>query len=197
MAPKIAALGARARTSLRITIVLLLCSFAAATARAGSVLHTDVTHKDDRYTVSFDMRIAAEHARVRRYLTDYARYGERFDSITESRILKQEKNKTELLLRLHSCVLFFCKTVTLVKRIETLPDGEIVARVDPSRSDFQFAEEHWRVLPDGKNTRLQYRAELVPAFYVPPVIGPWVMKWRIRKVLHSGAAKLEALAARE
>lgn len=167
-------------------------------ARSGEVLAVDVAHARGRYTVHFDVRLAAPRARLERYLTDYANYAEYFDTITESTVLSGTPEGVQRIrLRAYSCVLFFCNTLTMVKDIAEQEPGALLAHIDPALSDFEEATEHWRVLADGDHTRLQYDAELVPNFFVPPLIGPWILKKKIRASLLSGAERLETLAREE
>lgn len=164
---------------------------------AGEVLRTELSHSDGRFTVAFDVRIHGDYARVRRVLTDYAQYTKHFDSILESKVLKTNAAGERVKFRVQSCVLFFCKTVTAVKDIVTDADGTIHAVTDPKVSDFQSADERWRITRDGNATRLRYNAEIVPAFYSPPFIGPWLVKRHIRRTLERGANTLERVAADE
>lgn len=162
---------------------------------AGEVLETEVVHEKGKYTVRFDVRLAARPDRLKRYLTDYDNYATYFASIKESRVLSRTPGGGwRVKLQLYSCVLFFCRTVNLMRDITEQPDGAITARIDPAQSDFRETTEQWRITADNGNTRLQYRAELIPTFYVPPLIGPWLVKGQIRSALESGAEKLEALA---
>ena len=167
----------------------------AASADAAEVLATEVTHIEDRYAVNFDVRLAAPPERLKRYLTDYANYASYFDSIRESRVLGRTRDGAlRVHLRLYSCVLFFCRSATVVKDVTERPDGTITARIEPDLSDFREATEHWRIVPDRGQTRLLYQAQLVPKFYVPPLVGPWLLKRHIRRTLEYSAVKLETLA---
>lgn len=173
-----------------------LLAAAVATAYAGEVLDTEVLHAQGRYTVSFDVRLAAAPERLKHFLTDYDNYSTYFEAVKESRVLgRTADGALRVQLRLRSCVLFFCRSITLVKDVTQLPDGSITAHIEPDLSDFREADEHWRIsaTTDGQ-TRLQYHAELVPTFFVPPFIGPWLVKGEIRDALEAGAEKLEALA---
>lgn len=177
------------------TFAAALLLAAVAAASAGEILETTVIHEDGRYTVRFDVRLAAPPDRLKHYLTDYERYASYFESVKESHVLgRTPQGELRVRLRLRTCVLFFCRTVTVVRSISERPDGTIVARIDPALSDFREATEQWRIAADQGETRLQYRAELVPTFYVPPLIGPWLVKNQIRNALEAGAEKLEALA---
>lgn len=167
----------------------------AASAHAGEVLETHVIHDEGQYSVHFDVRLDAPPDRLKHHLTDYDSYASHFEPIKESRVLgRTEEGALRVRMRLQSCVLFFCRAVTVVKEIVEQPDGTITARIDPAASDFRASVERWRIVRESDGTRLQYWAELEPTFYVPPLIGPWLIKREIRGALLSGAEKLEALA---
>jgi len=179
-----------------LAVVALWMLGHAAGVGAAQVTTNEVIRDDDHYFVTFDVRIAAPPDRLRRYLTDYSNYAEYFASIRESTVLAGSPGTVQRVrLRLRACVWFFCRTVTFVKDVTELPNGEIRARIDPTLSDFQEATEYWRVTPEGGQTRLQYRAALVPDFFVPPLIGPWLLKRQIHASLISGAERLETLTA--
>jgi hypothetical protein len=179
-----------------ITSVAVACLFAlfATRTRAGEVLLTEVTHDDGRYAVRFDVRIAAPRDRLAFYLTDYANYAKYFNSITASRV-EPRGETSRVFLTLSSCVLFFCRSVRITKDVSNAPDGTIVGHIVPGESDFEEADERWRIVAEKGATRLRYEAELVPDFYVPPLIGPWLIRYKIRDVLETNAEKLERLAA--
>lgn len=175
-----------------IAATALPCAFSAA---AAEILESDVRHNDGRYTVHFDVRLDAPPDKLRPHLTDYANYAKHAKSITESTVLgKMPSGATRIRLRLRSCFLFFCRNATMVKDITEQPDGTIQAQVDPALSDFRETTEQWRLTAEGNRTRLQYRAELTPTFYVPPLIGPWILKRRMRELLEINATKFETLA---
>lgn len=177
--------------------MLLLClASASGPAAAAQLLLTDVMHAHGRYTVRFALRMAASPDRVAYYLTDYARYAEYFDTVTESRVQHTAAGREHVSLKLSACVLFFCKTVRVVQDVERGPDGSLRGRIDPVESDFHASEEHWRWRAADGGTQVEYEAELAPSFYVPPVIGPLVMKYKIREILSRNAERLEQLAQR-
>jgi hypothetical protein len=99
----------------------------------------------------------------------------------------------------HWCVLvIFCKTVRQVKDLEPFvpPDTYRTVMV-AGEGDFQSGYETWQVSADTQNkTRLKYHAVLVPAFRVPPVIGPWVLRRHLQMELVRIAENVEMLLAR-
>jgi hypothetical protein len=94
-------------------------------------------------------------------------------------------------------VLIFCKTVKRVVDIEARPQTEITVTDDPAFSNFSYAVERWRVGAEDSRTRLNYSAEVVPEFFIPPLIGPPVVKYFLRREIRLTALAVEALAQHE
>ena len=179
----------------RLLLVSTACLAVAGSAEAANVLETRVTHDNGRYTVKFEVHIDAKQDTVRRDLTDYAHYTRLSETIRESRVIAvHSPDRARVAVTLDACVLVFCKTLHIVREVEARPNGDLVTVAVPEESDFRYAHERWRIIADGAGTRLVYEAELVPDFYVPPLIGPWLLKYRISDELKTIAQRLELLA---
>ena len=167
-------------------------------AHAGTIERLETTHDDGRYTVTFEVVLAAPRDKVWRIMTDYERLPRVSKIITESRVLQRtDANRHRVGVTLEACVLFFCKTVKRVVDIEARPQTEITVTEDPASPHFRSAVERWRVAAEGPATRLHYTAELVPNFFIPPLIGPPVVKYFLRREIQITALQVEALAAHE
>jgi hypothetical protein len=49
---------------------------------------------------------------------------------------------------------------------------------------------------EGDQSRIEYRAEMEPDSFIPPLIGPFLLKRKIRKELRATALIIETLALR-
>ena len=181
----------------RATVLLAFGLWARASA-AGTIEVLETSHSGDRYIVSFEVVLDAERDKVWQIMTDYEHLPRVSKIIVESRILKQQDaNRHRVGVTLEACVLIFCKTVKRTVDIEARPQTEILVSEVPGQSDFRDGHEHWRISAEGANTRLQYSAELVPDFFIPPLIGPVVVKYFLRREIRLTALEVEALAKHE
>jgi hypothetical protein len=79
------------------------------------------------------------------------------------------------------CVLFFCKTLVRQGSLELEPNSVLRAFADPQYSDFEFSNETWTFAEENGGTRVRYELHMDPKFWVPPAIGPYLIKRKFRK----------------
>lgn len=173
---------------------LLLLLAVTTTAHAARITATSVDRRGDDYLVHFSVDIDAAPAAVRARMTDYDHLKRLSDTVRESRIVARHDGVTRVALVLHACVWIFCRDLRKVVDARTAPDGDVVTHVVPAQSDFKVYDERWRIRPQGQRTRVRYDARVVPDFFVPPLIGPYIMKRKIQSELALSARKLERLA---
>lgn len=172
-------------------VLLLLASTAAV---AVSVDDCTVYRADGRWHATLDARIAAPPASVYRAITDYNALHTLNPSILESRIIGAPvagSRRVEMTVRV--CILVFCKDVRRVQDVVHVDAGTVQARMVPGLGDFSAGTATWQVQADGNGTRLAYRENFVPDFWVPPVIGPWLIKRKLVEEVTVTGRYLEGL----
>lgn len=174
----------------------ILALLLALPVRAVEIVQTEVQHERGRYQIDFDVRIAAPETSVRTLMTDYARLARLSELVVESKVTELNRDgvrRLDMLLR--GCILFVCRSVHKVEDIRTEGNGDIVTRAVPGAGDFNFSEERWHIDTDANRTSVRYTGVMEPAFFIPPIIGPIVMKYAIRKKLVETLHTIERLAA--
>jgi len=150
----------------------------------------------DRYRVESDIYLEAPPDGVYRVLTDYEGFPELSSVFVEGRTLEPIKDGRGLVfLHMKGCVLFFCRDVRLVERLEVVPRTRIVVTVDPETSDLDFGWARWEIEAEGEGALVRYEMEMEPRFWIPPVIGPLIIKAALRSRGLRAARRLEAVAA--
>jgi len=164
-------------------------------AFAADVLNIDVEQAGSRYAVEAEARFDVPAARLRALLTDYTHLDRINDAIRRSEVLamtgpQQHRIRTEAWV----CVGPFCKDIVQIQDVEVLAGGDILATLRPEGSNFRYGRAHWQfsTAPDG--TRMHFRSEIEPAFWVPPFIGPWLIKRALQAEALKSVANLERLA---
>jgi len=187
-------MACRLRTRLALAAVAaLLAGLSTATAaRAGPLV---VARHGAAYAITFEAVVDAAPRQVHAVLSDYARLGELSPAIVSVRVMPAPGGRgVRVRSVLQSCVWVFCRSVVEVQDVVE-PDGRtIVGRIVPGEGDFERGWTVWRVAAVGSRTRVRYEASFVPAFWVPPLIGPWALERSLRADFDSSMPALERLA---
>ena len=183
---------ALSRTVLTL-LVLLFCT----PLHAGKVISSMVDYSDGRYVLEFDMHINASPDRVYALVTDYDHLSQLNDSIKSSKLVAST-DATHHRVRVVSkaCVLFFCKTIHQVQDIEELDASNVLATIIAEQSDFDYAHARWHIRGEDNGTRITFSTDLKPSFWVPPLIGPAIIKSKLESEALTTIENLEKLSNR-
>ena len=178
--------------SILLGAVLFLQSFA---LRSAELQDVQVDLRNERYflnsTVYFDVSPQALYAVV----SDFDKFDKFTSAIVESRNTgPDERGRPGFYARMEGCVLLFCKSFIRNGYVLLSPIVQIVAIANPEESDFKFSRERWQLFPDGDGTIMIYDFEMEPAFWVPPVIGPFYIQRALRGGAERAVNRIEALA---
>ncbi len=80
--------------------------------------------------------------------------------------------------------------------VEVIENRKLHAYVDPALSDFEFSDETWTFREDNGGTRVTYELHMDPKFWVPPAIGPFMLKRKLRNASGDALDRIEQVARR-
>ncbi len=157
--------------------VLLGLLLAPAVAVAGEILSSSVVQDAGVYRLTVSARIDAPRATVYRTITDYDNLKAINPSILSSQAAATADPGTHHVHTvINVCILVFCKQVVQMQRVVQVDGRTIEAVMLPEQSDFRAGFARWALAGDGATTVLSFSEELEPDFWVPPVIGPWLIE---------------------
>ena len=175
-----------------LTLGLLLST---TLASAAEIRRFQCDREARRYHVVSETYIAAPVSAVYDVLVDYDHFDRISSVFQETRYLERNADGSGVVYtKARGCIAFFCTTVERVERLEVVPDVEIVATVIPERSDARYSRAQWRLEPDGEGTLLHYELEMEPDFWIPPLIGPPMVRHALRQGGARAATRVEKLA---
>jgi hypothetical protein len=175
----------------------LLAAVLPIVVEAAEILHLDVQRKSNSYRVDLEARLAASPATVWAALTDYPRWSELSPTIRESAMLRSNADgSARVYTLLQTCVLIFCGKKEHVQDLRAPARLELRADTIPTESDFRSGWAHWRLSADGNFTLARFEMEVEPAFWMPPVIGPWAIKRSLYRDAEEAIDRLEQSAQR-
>ncbi len=178
------------RALLPLSILLMpVVSFAA------DLRSVNVDYEDGRYTMAsvvwFDATVDQVYTVFRQWdlSTEFSStIDEAFD------IEPDETGKPGFYIRHKGCILFFCKSFERRGHVELEPLTTLRAFANPEASDFHFANEVWTFNPENGGTVVTYELHMQPKFWVPPGIGPWIIKRKLKSGGDDAIDRIEVMA---
>ncbi len=163
--------------------------------RGAELFDVQVELRNDRYRLYSEAHLEVNREALYELLTDFDKFEKFTSAIVESKnIDPDEKGRPGFYARMEGCILLFCKSFIRNGHLLLSPIAEIVAISDPQESDFKYCRERWQLIPDGEGTLLIYDFEMEPAFWVPPVIGPFYIQRVLRRGAGRAVNRIELLA---
>ena len=161
-----------------------------ATLRAISVDHVDGAYIM-RSEVWFDVGIE----RIYGLLLDWDQSSKFSSVIVESRNLDPAPDgRGRYYSRTQGCLWFFCKSFERYGYVVHEPFRSIEASADPEQSDFEFSDERWEFHEEADGTVVVYAFRMKPKFFIPPLIGPAILKSKLKNGGVDAIQRIEALA---
>jgi hypothetical protein len=175
--------------------ILLIMISTVATARAADIKVLKVEEHQGRYTITLDALLNAPRENIYTTITTPALWPQLSHTVIEAKKLGRPSDARRMVRVVYEdCIFFICQTIHKNETLTSSTNGHIDTQAIPGQSDFSYAHEHWRVSTQGQATRVEYSAEMIPNFYIPPLIGPYFLKAKIRSFLLHVTTNLESMA---
>ncbi|MBI3560981.1 MAG: hypothetical protein HY080_04615 [Gammaproteobacteria bacterium] len=162
-----------------LSCIGVLWCFYTSDSYAAEVLQYNVELKQAHYLLTLEMRIAGKRDQVYAILMDFDHTTQLNDHIKLSKLLFSKNNLHTVRMEAEGCVLFFCKRVGQTQLVTEWGNGKITTLTDPDDSDLAYGQTEWQLTAEDDHTRIHYYADYMPNFWVPPVIGPPILKSRL------------------
>jgi len=168
----------RASWPLGVALLCIPLSVIAAEMRTSSL-----NQDGDRYHVMLQIRIDAPVAQVYALLADFGRMSTLNPGVRESTVVGEQDGSALVRLQVHACAALFCRDFTQQQTMRAWRDGEdyrIDAEVQPEHSDMRYGTARWslRECTDdiGAGTCMDFDSTMEPSIWIPPLIGPWLIR---------------------
>ena len=163
---------------------------------ANEILEFEVTEEEGVYYINASVILHAPVEHVRNVLTDYVHIYRLNPSIIESEVLTSPGgNVARVRTKVIGCVISYCEEIERVEDVSILSSGDIQAKIVAELSQFKSGITLWKVQPMNESSRLSYRATMEPDFFIPPVIGSYIVKAKLQDEITTSFARLEKIAS--
>ncbi len=179
---------------MRAAVPALLLT-AAGAASSAELLSVEMQFEDGHYTMHSEVWFEAGREPVYAVFSDWDLSPEFSSAIVEARDLPaDETGRPGYYIVNRGCVLFFCKSLTRRGYIERDHPRVLRAFADPEHSDFEVCDERWEFSEHEGGTVVTYTLHMKPGFWVPPAIGPYLIRRKLAKKAGQALDRVEALA---
>jgi hypothetical protein len=159
------------------------------------MLSIEVDYVDGRYSMESVIWFDAGVDETYEVFSDYDLSTKISSAIVEARNLEPDaQGRPGYYIRNKGCVLFFCKSVVRQGYVQSRDKRLLQAFTDASVSDFRFCEESWEFAEENGGTRVRYKLLMEPDFWIPPGIGPYMIKRKLRSDGSEALSRIEAIA---
>lgn len=163
-------------------LVGLVALFVSASTAAAAVYHLSVTREGEAFHARAVAHIDAAPRAVRAVLLDFRHFTELSSTIVTARIMSRpDARSTVVYTEARGCLSVFCATLRQRQEFTETSPRRIVVVTLPGGGNVRKGAGSWVILPEGRGTRLEWKSTVEPAFWLPPLIGPAL----VRKALES------------
>lgn len=165
-------------------------------AGAAEMRTLHVEHEGKRYVMQSEAVFYVGLEALYEVFLDYELSPQFSSWIVEARNVERDDGQRGYFIQNRGCLMFLCQTAVREGRVEYVPFERIDAIADPALSDFEVSNESWTFREENGATIVTYQMEMVPKFWIPPVIGPMVIKRKLRSSGGDALDRIEELAQR-
>jgi len=169
------------RTSAVMVSALVGSMLFSSMSTAGELGELSVKEVDGEFTIRIVAVLDAPTPYVYEVITDY-KHAYRIDpSIIEVEVLPTDRDEVIRVRNLSEhWVGPFCFKTHWVGDIMETTKGDLKVETIPELSSYESGSAIWKFLPWGENrTWVLHESTLKPRFYIPPIIGDYIIKKRI------------------
>ena len=178
-------------------ILVALALLVASPALAVDKDDVRVETEDRAYRVRMAFNVPASVDQTKAVLTDFAHPSRLSSAVIAREVLGQADGVVRVRTEFRDCVLFFCKTMMLIHDVTVSPN-EVRADVVAEGSDFRHGFLRWSINSiSGADSHIVFEAVMEPDFFVPPIIGGFLVRKALGRQALATAENLVKEAPRE
>jgi hypothetical protein len=148
---------------------------------SGEIEYARASHVKGEYQVEIAAKLTGNWHDIYNVATDFEKLSRLSDIIIDSGVVESNSIDNSGTVRrwliTRICFPLYCFRATLVEDVQFNGSNIIKTNIVPDESDFEYGEAEWQIKPEGdENTVITFHSRFKPAFWVPPLIGPILVK---------------------
>lgn len=175
----------------------LLAVLASSATQAETIDELHVDRLGSRYQIVLHAHLDAAPVASYTVFRDFHLLPQINSDVERARRLPQVLPDTERWqTRTRVCIGWFCRHLDQVQDVSGGKAGEtytLRAQIVPEHSNLRYGDARWDFIRCGTQTCLHFQAAVEPAFWVPPLLGPWLIERAMRQEAQTTAHGIETL----
>lgn len=164
-------------------------------ANAAEMLSIEVDFNNGKYSMKSEVWFQASVEQVFEVFRRWDYSVEFSSAIVEARDVEVDAlGRPQFYIRNKGCILFFCKSFERRGYVESQLNESLLAFTDPGNSDFHLSDERWDFRAKDDGTVVTYNLLMKPKFWMPPGIGPYLLKRKLKKDGGGAINRIETIA---
>jgi hypothetical protein len=164
-------------------------------ASAADILNIKVDREGKIYTLRSEVWFDVDRATLWSVFRNWDLSPDFSSWVVDARnVAPDETGRAGFYIQNRGCLLFYCKTLIREGYVEDEPYTLIRASAVAEKSDFDISNESWTFRSEDKGTIVIYELEMSPKAWIPPIIGPWVIKRKLKQDGDEALDRIEQIA---
>ena len=160
---------------IRSFIILVAILFLPHHSFGAEILKSSVTHKDGTYTVKYLVSLNANKDDVLKILLDFNNLTKLNQHIISSKVLSKNEDHQIVEVINRGCVMIFCKSIHNTQIVKL--NGNVLSAITiAEKSNLKYGKLTWSLITEKDKTKIDFEAIIQPDFFIPPFIGPILIK---------------------
>ncbi len=178
-------------------IILVILSLLPGASLCAEVNSVKVSQEKGVYHLHINMTVNADADSIKRIITDYENLTLTNPYLKESKLInKSEDERTTVSMLTEICIFLICYNIRHVQTFYLINNNVLYSRIIPGMSDFKSGWLRWEIKEKDSNrispdTQIIFDTEVIPDFFIPPVIGPYQVKKKMFEIAKATINNLE------
>jgi ribosome-associated toxin RatA of RatAB toxin-antitoxin module len=171
---------------------LLVLSLSVSLHAAAAEVTVQVTREGEVLRIEATADIEGTIAQTWQVLTDYNRLHEFIPNLTVSRVIERGRDGITIEQKGEARLLIFSYPIEVRLVVNEFPPGRVVSKA--IAGNFKQMSGVYTLEAQEGRVRLRYSGRMEPDFFVPPLIGTWVLRYHVHETF---AAMVDEIVRRQ
>lgn len=176
-----------------LAMVVLAPILGLSSVLAYSINDVEVVRYGERYLITFEAEVDASIDAVKGVIYDFEGASKLTPAVKSTEVYRFDETTARVTAILRPCLFIFCKTMEKLT-IVNLEEERIHLMGIEDAGSFRYSDESIKFAEAGAGTKLKYKGDISPKFFMPSWVGVRFIRGSVRKYLGGLLANIETKA---